>query len=76
MGRDGRPRIAGLGTAIVPSSVPVGDVNQSSCGVLAPELIDPQRWGLSSAEPTTASDIFAFALVAWEVKMKLSDYDG
>ena len=74
MGGDGRARIAGLGTAFIAPGVPIGAINQPFHGALAPELIDPLRWGLTDPEPTTASDVFAFAFVAWEVSVKFEAF--
>lgn len=36
-------------------------------GWMAPELIDPEEFGLSSSTPTRASDIYSFASVCIEV---------
>lgn len=33
----------------------------------APELIDPESFGLASADPTYASDIYALSMVMWEI---------
>jgi len=66
----GHARIAGLGTAFIPSTTPTVDVNQSSHSI-APELIDPRRWGVNNTEATVASDVYAFALLAWEVRVNL-----
>jgi len=51
---DGRVRIAGLGMASALSTMPAVDVYRFFHGV-APELIDPQRWGLHNAGATMAS---------------------
>jgi hypothetical protein len=64
---DGHVRIAGLGTAFVASTTPPVDVY----GV-APELIEPQRWGLHDSGATMASDMYAFAVLAWEVRMEFT----
>ena len=69
MNVDGRVRIAGLGVASALSTTPAVDVYRSLHGV-APELIDPQRWGLHDAGATMASDVYAFAVLAWEVGME------
>jgi len=66
---DGRVRVAGLGMASALSTTPAIDVYRSFHGV-APELIDPQRWGLHNAGATMASDVYAFAVLAWEVGME------
>ena len=55
------------------SAAPAGGSDHSdSCdGIVAPENIDPRKWRLTSTEPTAASDVFAFAFVAWEVSTNL-----
>lgn len=70
VGDDGRARIAGLGVASVPSTTTV-DVDRSFHGA-APELIDPRRYGLTDTRATTASDVYAFAILAWGVRMKFA----
>ena len=62
----GHVRIAGLGAASIPSVVSEVEVDWSFYGA-APELIDPQRFGLVGAEITKASDIYAFGIIAWQV---------
>ena len=37
----------------------------------APELVDPQRFQLTDTGPTTASDVYAFGVLAWEVSREL-----
>ena len=71
MGGDGHVRIAGLGTAFVLPTVPATDVDQSFHST-APELIDPQRRGYTDSGVTTASDVYAFAVMAWEVRVKFA----
>lgn len=66
MGGDGRVRIAGLGTASIPSTASAMDVDRSFHGA-APELIDPQRFRLTDSGATMASDVYAFGVLAWEV---------
>ena len=70
MNVDGSVRIAGLGMAFALTTTPVVDAYRSFHGV-APELIDPQRWGLHDAGATMASDVYAFAVLAWEVGAEL-----
>jgi hypothetical protein len=48
--------------------MPAVNIDTSFHGV-APELIDPRRWGLTDAGATTASDVYAFAVLAYEVRM-------
>lgn len=69
VGSDGRARIAGLGTASILRAMPGVDVDRSFPGA-APELIDPQRWGSTDPGATKASDVYAFAVLAWEVRME------
>lgn len=76
MGGDGRPRIAGLGAASVPLSMPAGVMEKSPHEVLVPELIKHLRWGSADAGPTTASDVFAFGLVTLEVRVNLVTFDN
>ncbi|KAF9646932.1 kinase-like protein [Thelephora ganbajun] len=67
VGGDGRARVAGLGTAsILHASVQGADVDRSFHGA-APGLIDPQRWGSTDSGVTMANDVYAFAVLAWEV---------
>ena len=65
--RDGRAHITGLATAFIPSMLD-GDVDRSFPGT-APELID-QSWsgGFAGTGATTASDVYAFGILAWEVR--------
>ena len=58
--------IAGLGSASVLPTVPTQDIDRSFRGA-APELIDPERWGLADAGATMASDVYAFGVLTWEV---------
>lgn len=69
MGGDGHVRFAGLGTASILRAMPGVDVDRSFHGA-APELIDPQRWGSMDPGATMASDVYAFAILAWEVRME------
>ena len=66
---DGRVYIAGLGAALDPAdTIPAVDAYRSFPGV-APELVNPGRWGFHDAGPTVHSDVFAFAVLAWEVSI-------
>ena len=69
MDGDGHVCIAGLGTAFTLSTMQAVHVDQSFHAV-APELINPQRWGLADAGVTSASDVYAFGVLAWEVRVK------
>ena len=62
----GRARIAGLGAASVQSNESGVDVDRFFHGA-APELVDPQRFRLVNTGATTASDVYAFGVLAWEV---------
>ena len=62
----GRARIAGLGAALLPSTMPGVDIDRFFHGA-APELVDPQRFRLTDTGATTASDVYAFGVLAWEV---------
>lgn len=62
----GHTRIAGLGAASIPPNLLWVDVDRFFHGA-APELIDPQRFGIIGTEVTKASDIYAFGVIAWEV---------
>ena len=62
----GHARISGLGAALLPPAVSGVDIDRFFHGV-APELFDPQRLRLTNTGPTTASDVYAFGVLAWEV---------
>jgi len=62
----GRIRITGLGAASVPPTASTVGVDRFFRGV-APELVDPERFQLTNAGVTTASDVYAFGVLAWEV---------
>ena len=49
--------------------MPTSNIDRSFHGA-APELIDPQRWGLTDAGTTTATDVYAFGVLSWEVGVK------
>ena len=64
----GHIHIAGLGAAFIPSSTPAAGVDRFFHGAV-PELVDPQRFQLASTGITTASDMYAFGVLAWEVSV-------
>ena len=66
VGADGRARVAGLGVASISSTVPEVDIDTFFHGA-APELVDPRRFRLANARATTASDVYAFGVLAYEV---------
>jgi len=49
--------------------MPAADVNKSF-RITAPELIDPRQWGVTDAKATMASDVYAFAILVLEVRVK------
>jgi len=65
---EGIPRIAGLGSAFVQSS-PVAWSEDSfeltRCS--APELVNAGAFGMSKAQTTKASDMYAFGVIAYQV---------
>ena len=68
---EGHARIAGLGTALLPFNMPRVDIDRLFHGA-APELVDPQHFGTSNAGATKASDVYAFAILSWEVSLELT----
>jgi hypothetical protein len=66
VGADGHIRVAGFGAASSPSAVSRVDVDSFFHGA-APELIEPQRFRLINTVATTASDVYAFGVLAFEV---------
>lgn len=72
---DGRIRIAGFGTASIPSTIPGADVDRVSHGA-APESTDLHCFGFVGTESTKADDIYAFGVVAWEVSRTHDDCSG
>jgi serine/threonine protein kinase len=63
---DGRARVAGLGATSITSTVPREEVDTFFHGA-APELIEPQRFRLTSIGATAATDVYAFGVLAFEV---------
>ena len=62
----GRARVAGFGVTSIPSAAPRVEVDTFFHGA-APELIDPQRFRLTNARATAATDVYAFGVLAFEV---------
>ena len=68
VGLDGRARIAGLGAADVSSFMPGVDIDRFfEVRGAAPELVNPQHFGLKNARVTKESDAHAFGTLAYEV---------
>lgn len=65
----GHARIAGLGVALISSPMPGVDIDRFFHGA-APELVNPQHVGSSGTGATKASDVYALAVMAWEVSME------
>jgi len=55
---------------LLPSGIPGVDIDRFFYGA-APELVDHERFGLTDTGSTTASDVYAFGVLAWEVSMGL-----
>ena len=73
---DGRAHIAGLRAARAPAdTTPAVDGHRTFPGV-APELVDPRWWGFHGAVPTMPSDVYAFAVLAWEVRIQQVPLDN
>lgn len=51
----------------VSASIPVSECDPRSARWLAPELLFPEKFGLESARLTKETDIYAFAMVMYEV---------
>ena len=65
---DRHARIAGLGVALISSPMPGVDIDRFFHGA-APELAALRRTRSSGTVATKASDVYAFAVLSWEVGM-------
>jgi len=68
---NGVTRIAGLGSASFlkhSTAQPEAEVEEP-CRGSAPELMDPEEFGLAHPHATKASDIYAFSVLAWEARV-------
>lgn len=61
----GRACIAGLGEVRAPAA----DAYQTFPSV-APQLVDPRRCEFHDAGPTISSDVYTFAVLAWETRIQ------
>ena len=71
---DGVARLGGLGSAFslsLPASWSDIGTKKFFYGI-APELVNPNAFGLVSARATKATDMFAFGMLAWEVSQALA----
>lgn len=63
-----RARVAGLGAAYISSLMPEVDIDKFfEAHGAAPELVNPQHFGLRNARATKESDMYAFGALAYEV---------
>ncbi len=53
------------------TSSPTTSTQPGAAAWQAPELLDPETFGLSSSHVTYESDIFAFSSVCWEVRLRI-----
>ena len=57
------------GTSSILPAMPTTDIDRSFHGA-APERIDPERWGLANVGATVTSDVYAFGVLTWEVRVQ------
>ena len=62
----GHVRLTGLGVSFLSSAMPGVGIDRFFHGT-APELADPQRFGLTNTGTTKESDVYAFGVLAWDV---------
>jgi serine/threonine protein kinase len=66
------PRIAGLGSALIhwqSSPFAWSDDSHELARCSAPELVNPEAFGLSGPQATEASDMYAFGVLAYHVSI-------
>ena len=66
----GRACLTDFGMSVVVEAAPQQSGSNQNGGhlcYLAPELIDPETFGMDNARPTRASDVYAFGCTAVEV---------
>ncbi|KAH8103138.1 kinase-like domain-containing protein [Cristinia sonorae] len=67
---DGSLRLTDFGMATIAEATPYAYASKHGGGAVrwtAPELIDPEEFGFTSARPTYASDVYSFALTCMEL---------
>ncbi|TCD60727.1 hypothetical protein EIP91_009621, partial [Steccherinum ochraceum] len=67
---EGNARLADFGMALVSESTAYAYASVHGGGAIrwkAPELIDPEEFGIESSRPTPASDVFSFACMSIEL---------
>lgn len=70
MDKHGCARLADFGMALISESTAYGYASLHGGGATrwkAPELLDPEEFGLENSRPTCQSDIFSFACICVEV---------
>ena len=65
---EGAHRVAGPNSGSIQLSPARSEDLHELPSWMAPELVDPQAFGLPKSQPTKASDVYAFAMVVYEVK--------
>ena len=62
----------GLANFADSSTASVSAQGTGAIGWTAPELLDPDQFGLRNSRPTSVSDVYSFGSVCWEVSDFLS----
>ena len=69
---NGSALLTDFGLSLIMEATPYSNGSIHGGGAVhwrAPELIDPQEFGLDNARPTPKSDVFSFACTAVEVSL-------